>query len=114
MEALEEAPVPDNEEIFVLYNYSKERLNKNDIIIDDAFAYAVAIQISKENDDDDWETEPRSINECRQKRIGQNGKNAIKAELESLNKRGVFRPIVPKKMLNPIGYKWVFVRKMNE
>ena len=41
LKAPEEAPVPDNEEISILYNYSRERWNLND---------------------DDWDTEPRSIN----------------------------------------------------
>ena len=53
LEAPEEAPVPDNEDISILYNYSRERWNRNEIIIDDAFVYAVTTQISKENDDDD-------------------------------------------------------------
>ena len=39
--------------------------NRNKIVIDDIFAYAVATQISKENDDGDWDTKLRSINECR-------------------------------------------------
>eukprot|EP00268_Persea_americana_P062664 TRINITY_DN8051_c1_g3_i5.p2 TRINITY_DN8051_c1_g3~~TRINITY_DN8051_c1_g3_i5.p2 ORF type:complete len:110 (+),score=12.12 TRINITY_DN8051_c1_g3_i5:1356-1685(+) len=90
----EEVPVSNNEEISILYNYSRERWNRNEIIIDDAFAYAVATQISKENDDDDWDTEPRSINECLQRKDWPKWENAIKAELESRNKRGVFGPIV--------------------
>ena len=65
MKAPKEAPVSDNEEVSILYNYSRERWNRNEIIIHDAFAYAVATQISKENDDDDdWDIETRSINEC--------------------------------------------------
>ena len=78
-EAPKEAMVPDNEEICILYNYSKERWNRNEIVIDDAFAYAVAIQISKENgDDDDWDIEPRSINECRLRKDWRKWELAIK------------------------------------
>ena len=66
LEALKEAPVPDNEEISMLYNYSRERWIRNKIFIDDAFAYAIATKISKENDDDNWDTKPRTINECLQ------------------------------------------------
>ena len=42
-------------------------------------------------------------------------KEAIQAELNSLIKREVFRPVVwtPEGVM-PIGYKWVFVRKRNE
>ena len=65
MKAPKEAPVSDNEEVSILYNYSRERWNRNEIIIHDAFVFAVATQISKENDDDDdWDMETRSINEC--------------------------------------------------
>ena len=42
-------------------------------------------------------------------------KDAIQAELKSLEKRGVFGPIVETpKGINPVGFKWVFVRKRNE
>ena len=40
---------------------------------------------------------------------------AVKAELDSLIKREVFRPVVrTPKGVKPIGYKWVFIRKRNE
>ena len=93
----------------------QERENKNEIIIDDGFAYAVATQISKENDDDDRDTEPRTINECWPINDCPKWESVTQAELESLNKRGVFRPTVQTpKDVNPVGYKWMFVRKMNE
>ena len=63
LEAPKEALISENEEISILYKYSRERQNRNEIIIDDAFAYAIATQISKENDDDNWDTKPRFINE---------------------------------------------------
>ena len=115
MEASKEALIPDNKEISILYNYLKERWNRNEIIIDDVFTYAVPTQILKENDDNDWDTKPRSINECRQRENWTKWESAIKAKLESSNKRCVFRPIVQTlKDVNHVGYKWVFVRKMNE
>jgi len=41
--------------------------------------------------------------------------DAIQVELASLEKRGVFGPIVrTPEGINPAGYKWVFVRKQNE
>lgn len=66
LKAPEEALVPDNEEISTLYDCSRERQNRIEIIIDDISEYAVATQTLKENDDDDWDTEPYTINECRQ------------------------------------------------
>ena len=83
----------------------QERWNRNEIIINDAFAYAVATKISKENDDD-WDIEPCTINECRQIMDWPKRKSAIKAELESLNKCGVFGPIAQTpKDVNPVGYE---------
>ena len=42
-------------------------------------------------------------------------KEAMQAELNSLMRREVFRPVVQKpKGVKPIGYKWVFVQKRNE
>ena len=39
----------------------------------------------------------------------------MQAELNSLNKRKVFGPIVmTPKDTKPIGYKWIFVQKRNE
>ena len=42
-------------------------------------------------------------------------KDAIQAELASLEKREVFGPIIQTpEGIKPVGYKWVFVRKRNE
>ena len=42
-------------------------------------------------------------------------KNTIQTELNSLNKRKVFGPIIlTPKAIKLVGYKWVFVRKRNE
>ena len=45
LEVPEEAPISDNKEISILYKYSIERWNRNEIVIDDSFAYVVATQI---------------------------------------------------------------------
>ncbi|GKA76909.1 retrovirus-related pol polyprotein from transposon TNT 1-94 [Tanacetum coccineum] len=53
--------------------------------------------------------------ECRYRNDCQKWKDAIEAELKSLEKRKVFGPIVQTpKGVKPVGYKWVFVRKRNE
>ena len=84
------------------------------LVIDDIFTYAVATEISKGNDEND-DTEPRSINECRQRNDWPKWKEAIQAELNSLEKRGVFGPIAQTpKNVSPVGFKWVFMRKRNE
>ena len=74
--------------------------------------WRVATQISKDGDKDN---EPCTLNECQQRVDWPKWEISIKAELESLNKRGVFGPIVQTpKGFNPVGYRWVFVRKRNE
>ena len=48
----------------IYFTIVQERQNRNQIIVDDEFTYTVATQISKKNNDDDWDTEPHTINEC--------------------------------------------------
>nr|GEU62661.1 alpha-1,4 glucan phosphorylase L-2 isozyme, chloroplastic/amyloplastic [Tanacetum cinerariifolium] len=59
--------------------------------------------------------EPKSMHECRNRNNWQKWKDAIQAELKSLEKREVFGPIVQTpKGVKLVGYKWVFVRKRNK
>ena len=96
----------------MFYTYSGEMWDRKETVIDDVFSYAVATQISKGSDND---TEPRTLNECRQRVDWPKWEIAIKAEIEFVNKRGVFGPIVQTpKGFNPVGYRWVFIRKRNE
>ncbi|BBH10225.1 transposable element gene [Prunus dulcis] len=80
------------------------------MIIDNIFAFSVAAEIIKDDD-----IEPCSINECTQRQDWLKWKDAIQAELNSLEKRSVFGHIIPTPPnVNPVGYKWVFTRKRNE
>ena len=80
------------------------------MIIDNIFSFAVATEIIKGDD-----TEPRSVNECRQRHDWLKWKDAIQTELNSLEKRSVFGPVVQTPPnVKPVGYKWVFVRKRND
>ena len=79
--------------------------------MDDIFAYAAALDISEEIEDH----EPRSIYECKRRNNWPKWKDAIEAELKSLEKRQVFGPIVQTPAgVKPVGYRWVFVHKRNE
>ena len=79
--------------------------------IDEIFSYVVACDIVNGSDD----PELRSLTECQHRQDWFKWKNAIQVELNSLNKRKVFGPVVlTPKAVKPIGYKWVFVRKRNE
>jgi len=101
----------ENEEISISYVSTRKRWNRNNIVVDNIFAYNVAIEIMQQGED----VEPKSVNECRQRNDWPKWKDAIQAELTSLEKREVFGPIVrTPEGVKPVGYKWVFVRKRNE
>ncbi|BBN67664.1 Disease resistance protein CC-NBS-LRR class family [Prunus dulcis] len=93
-----------------IHNSNAPKRDRNEMIIDDIFAFTVAAEIIKDDD-----IEPCSINECTQRQDWPKWKDAIQAELNSLEKRSVFGHIVPTPPnVNPVGYKWVFTRKRNE
>ena len=59
--------------------------------------------------------EPQNVNECRHRNDWLKWKEAIKTKLRSLAKREVSGPVVQTPTnIQPIGYRWVFVRKRNE
>ena len=90
---------------------SGNKWNRNQIDVDNTFACNIALDIL----DDDVDHEPLSIGQCKQRNDWPKWKEAIEAELISLSKREVFRPIVrTPEGVKPVGYKWVFVRKRNE
>ena len=64
--------INDLENTEILINYCNDLWNRNEIIIDDMFAFSVAHEIIH----DDYEL--RSIIECRQDKIGQNGRKQSK------------------------------------
>jgi Reverse transcriptase (RNA-dependent DNA polymerase) len=58
---------------------------------------------------------PKTPKECMHRNDWPKWKDAMKAELDSLEKRNVFGPVIlTPKNVNPVGYKWVFVIKRNE
>jgi Reverse transcriptase (RNA-dependent DNA polymerase) len=58
---------------------------------------------------------PKTPEECMRKNNWPKWKDALKAELDSLEKRNIFGPIIliPKNV-NLVGYKWIFAIKRNE
>jgi hypothetical protein len=75
-------------EIFVNYVESGESFNCKTTIVDIYFASSVADTI--QNDPD-----PKSIVECKKRSDWNKWKEAIEAELASLNKREVFSQVIP-------------------
>ena len=68
--------------------------------IDKIFSYTVASEIINDKDD----PEPKSVMECQNRHDWIKWKDVIQAELDSLNKRNVFGPIIPTpKTVKPVG-----------
>ena len=100
-----------NIEVAMNFVDTRETYNRNITVVDDIFASTTALTISNDNLD----PEPKSIAECWKRSSWVRWKQAIEAELESLNKRNFFGYVVhtPQNVIL-VRYKWVFVRKRNE
>ena len=103
---------PINTEISLInYVRTREVLDRKQIIVDNIFAYKIALSITSSDD----EIEPQTIAECRRQNDWPMWKGAIQVQLDSLTKHKVFRPIVQTPNgVTPVEYKWVFVHKRNE
>ncbi|KAL0413574.1 UNVERIFIED_CONTAM: hypothetical protein Sradi_1559100 [Sesamum radiatum] len=105
-----EQGLDDNYEMSINYAHNNLGWYRNEIEMNDIFAYSVAAEIMDEDKND-----PQTMEECRHRNDWKSWRKAIQDELDSLNKREVFGPISPTpKGVKPVGYKWVFVRKRNE
>ena len=103
-------PPPENRKILVHYASLDDVWRRNEMIVDDALAFAVATEIMLSDD-----IEPCSIDECRLRTDWSNWKQAIQVELDSLAKRKVFGPVAPTPPhVKPVRYMWVFILKRNE
>ena len=101
-----------NKEMSINYSQTHILWDRNEIgDIDEIFSYSVASDIMSGDDD----PEPKSVIDCQSRHDWNKWKDAMQVELNSLNKRKVFGPIVPTpKDVKPVGYRWIFVRKRNE
>ena len=99
-----------NIEVAMNFMNTGETYNRNITVVNDIFASTTTLIISNDNLD----PEPKSIAECWKLSNWVRWKQAIEAELDSLNKRKVFGFVVciPQNVIT-VGYKWVFVRKRN-
>ncbi|KAL0335068.1 UNVERIFIED_CONTAM: Retrovirus-related Pol polyprotein from transposon TNT 1-94 [Sesamum radiatum] len=105
-----EQDLDDSYEMSINYAHNSLGWYRKEIKMNDIFAYSVAVEIMDEDDND-----PQTMEECQHRNDWKSWKKAIQDELDSLNKREVFGPIIPTpKSVKPVGYKWVFVRKRNE
>ncbi|KAJ0897438.1 putative RNA-directed DNA polymerase [Helianthus annuus] len=109
-EVSEETPVPNENEISISYVQDSTMWNRNKTRVDDIFAYAIATDVINEND-----YVPKTLEGSIHRNDWPRWQEAINAELNSLEKRHVFGPVVRTPIdVKPVGYKWVFAIKRNE
>ncbi|GKD50932.1 hypothetical protein Tco_1279908 [Tanacetum coccineum] len=96
-----------NKEMSINYNQTNILWGRNEIgDINERFSYSVASDIMSGND----KPEPKSVIDCQIRPDWDKWKDDMQAELNSLNKRKVFGPIVTTpRDVKPVGYKWIFV-----
>ena len=95
-------------EISINYVDSGESFDHKTTIIDIYFAEKIADILLTDHD-------PKTIVECQKRPDWPKWKDAIQAEIASLNKRKVFNEVIPTPPnVFPVGYKWVFLQKQNE
>ena len=92
-------------------SHTRKTKDHNDIIIDNIFAFQVAMDIMRNYE----YQEPQTMNESRKMNDWPKWKEAIQTKLNSLTKRKVFGHVVQTLgNIKPVGYKWVFLKKRNE
>ena len=106
---IDQIPVSRTKEISM--SHTGKTKDHSDIIIDNIFAFQVAMNIMR---NDEYQ-EPQTVNECQKMndwpKMERNNPNGAKL----VNKREVFGFIVQTPgNIKPDGYKWVFVKKQNE
>nr|GEU70468.1 retrotransposon protein, putative, Ty1-copia subclass [Tanacetum cinerariifolium] len=101
-----------NKEMSINYSQTNILSDLNEIRdIDEMFSYSVASDITSGDDD----PEPNFVIDCQNRPDWDRWKDAMQAELNSLNKRRVFGPIVTTpRDVKPVGCRWIFVQKRNE
>jgi Reverse transcriptase (RNA-dependent DNA polymerase) len=106
----EETQAPNDYEISINYVQNDIIWNRNETRVDEIFTYAIAIEVINEEN-----YVSKTPEECMHRNDWPKWKDALKTELDSLEKRNVFGPVIlTPKNVNPVGYKWVFAIKRNE
>ncbi|GKB33857.1 putative RNA-directed DNA polymerase, partial [Tanacetum coccineum] len=101
-----------NKEMLINYSQINILWGRNEIgDIDEIFSYSIASDIMSGDDD----PEPNSVIDCQSRSDWGKWKDIVQAELNSLNKRNIFEPIVTTpRDVKPVGCRWIFIQKRNE
>jgi hypothetical protein len=107
---LEETQALNDYEISINYVHNGIIWNRNETCVDKFFAYDIVIEVINEEC-----YVPKTPEECMHRNDWPKWKDALNAELDSLEKQNIFGPIIlTPKNVNPVGYKWIFAIKRNE
>ena len=102
------AEIPENDEISIHYMNTGTIWNRNNIQMNDNFAFHISQNITNVQPD------PKTITEAQESPDWSEWEKAINSELDSLIKRQVFGPIVPAPPDTHLtDYRWTFVKKRN-
>jgi hypothetical protein len=98
---------PGKEDVALNYGETNRICEQNETNnISATFSYSVASDIM--NDD----LKPQSVIECQRRNDWAKWNEAIQVELNSFNKRNIFRAIIlTLGVVKPLGYRWIFIRK---
>jgi hypothetical protein len=97
----EKTQAPNDYEISINFVQNGIIWNRNKIRIDEIFAYAIEIEVINEED-----YVSKTPEECMHRTDWSKWKDAMKAELDSLEKRNIFGPVIlTSKNVKPLGYK---------
>lgn len=98
----------ENEEITINYMHTGRIWHRNNTVIDDIFAYAIAQDITNDIPD------PLSMKEAQSRSDWPQWEIASNSELDSLIQREVFGPIIHAPLHSQLtGYKFIFTKKRN-
>ena len=88
--APKETQVPKNKDTSINYVSTRDIWDRNNIIVENIFAFTVALEITRSNED----LEPHTIEECQCRYDWPKWKEAIHVKFDSLVKHKVFEPVV--------------------
>jgi len=106
LEEISEPETQVNEELSISSTSDGINLDRSKIIVDNVFAYNVALNIMQDSED----LEPLFVEECRRRCDWPKWQEVIQSELDSLARREVFGPVVQTPNgVKSVRYKWVSV-----
>lgn len=85
--------------------------SRAEVIVDDVFAYSIKNDLMN----DDYDSEPRSVIDCKQRNVCPKWQEVMKSKLASIEIRKFFGHIAQTPdNIKLVCHKWIFVKKRNK